>query len=44
VIATSAYARRQRTWFRKEIAAARVEAEPAVGDLVSAVGDLRSPA
>jgi tRNA dimethylallyltransferase len=44
VTATAAYARRQRTWFRKEIAAARVEAEPAVGDLVSAVGDLRPSA
>lgn len=41
VAATVAYARRQRTWFRKEIAAARIEAEPAVGELVSAVGELR---
>ncbi|HET6147286.1 MAG TPA: tRNA (adenosine(37)-N6)-dimethylallyltransferase MiaA [Polyangia bacterium] len=40
--ATVAYARRQRTWFRKEIAAARVEGEPAIGDLVSAFGELRT--
>ena len=44
VAATVAYARRQRTWFRKEIAAARVEAEPPVGELVSAVGELRPTA
>jgi tRNA dimethylallyltransferase len=42
VAATAAYARRQRTWFRKEIAATRLEAEPAIGDLVSAVGALRT--
>ena len=42
VAATVAYARRQRTWFRKEIAATRIEAEPVVGELVSAVGELRA--
>jgi tRNA dimethylallyltransferase len=41
IAATVAYARRQRTWFRKEAAVARVEAEPAVADLASAVAELR---
>jgi tRNA dimethylallyltransferase len=44
IAATAAYARRQRTWFRKEVAVARVESEPAVGDLVTAMGELRAPA
>jgi tRNA dimethylallyltransferase len=35
--ATVAYARRQRTWFRKEDAAMRVAAPPAVGELRAAV-------
>ena len=42
VTATVAYARRQRTWFRKEQAAARIEAEPAIGELVTAVAELRA--
>jgi len=37
VAATVAYARRQRTWFRKEAAAARVAGEPAVAELVDAL-------
>ena len=35
--ATVAYARRQRTWFRKERAAARIETEPVVGALVTSI-------
>ncbi len=42
IAATVAYARRQRTWFRKEAAAARLALEPAVGDLVSAISEARS--
>ena len=37
VAATVAYARRQRTWFRKELAAARIETEPAVAALVTSI-------
>lgn len=43
IAATVAYARRQRTWFRKEAAAARLSAEPAVADLVTAIGALGAP-
>jgi tRNA dimethylallyltransferase len=39
VAATAAYARRQRTWFRKELAAARLEAAPAVGALVTSINE-----
>ncbi|HVR02329.1 MAG TPA: tRNA (adenosine(37)-N6)-dimethylallyltransferase MiaA [Polyangia bacterium] len=35
IAATVAYARRQRTWFRKEASAARFEAAPPVADLAS---------
>jgi tRNA dimethylallyltransferase len=42
IAATVAYARRQRTWFRKEAAAARLAALPAVGDLVSAIAEARA--
>lgn len=42
VAATVAYARRQRTWFRKEAAAARLAVEPAVGDLVTAIAEARA--
>jgi tRNA dimethylallyltransferase len=41
VAATVAYARRQRTWFRKQAAATRIEVDPAIGDLVNAVSELR---
>jgi tRNA A37 N6-isopentenylltransferase MiaA len=37
VAATVAYARRQRTWFRKEAAATRVSAPPHVDEITSAV-------
>jgi tRNA dimethylallyltransferase len=37
IAATMAYARRQRTWFRKERAAARLPAAPPVADAVSAI-------
>jgi tRNA dimethylallyltransferase len=40
VAATAAYARRQRTWFRKEQAAARLSAEPRLEDLDGAVAEL----
>jgi tRNA dimethylallyltransferase len=40
--ATVAYARRQRTWFRKEAAAARLAAPPALGDLVTAIAEARA--
>jgi tRNA dimethylallyltransferase len=43
VAATAAYARRQRTWFRKEAAAARLPAEPAVAELVTAIAELGPP-
>jgi tRNA dimethylallyltransferase len=39
---TAAYARRQRTWFRKEAAAARVAALPAVGELITAFTESRA--
>ena len=39
VAATVAYARRQRTWFRREAAAARLAGAPAVGDLVTAIAE-----
>lgn len=42
IAATVAYARRQRTWFRKEDAAARLAAVPAVADLVSAIAEARA--
>jgi tRNA dimethylallyltransferase len=42
VATTSAYARRQRTWFRKETAAARLPAAPPVAELVAAVAEARS--
>jgi len=42
IAATVAYARRQRTWFRKEAAAARLAALPAVADLVSAIAEARA--
>jgi tRNA dimethylallyltransferase len=37
IAATISYARRQRTWFRKEAAAARLPAAPSVDDLVGAL-------
>jgi tRNA dimethylallyltransferase len=40
VSATVAYARRQRTWFRREQAAARWAAEPRLDDLAGAVPEL----
>jgi tRNA dimethylallyltransferase len=40
VAATAAYARRQRTWFRKEEAAVRLSAEPRFEDLAGAVAGL----
>jgi tRNA dimethylallyltransferase len=42
VAVTVAYARRQRTWFRKEAAAARLAARPAVAELVSAIAEARA--
>jgi len=42
VSVTVAYARRQRTWFRKETAAARVEAAPPVAELVTAFAESRT--
>jgi tRNA dimethylallyltransferase len=43
IAATAVYARRQRTWFRKEAAAARLPAEPAVAELVTAIAELGAP-
>jgi tRNA dimethylallyltransferase len=44
VTATVAYARRQRTWFRKEAAAARLPADPPVAEVAGAlVEELRAP-
>lgn len=43
IAATVAYARRQRTWFRKEAAATRLSDEPAVADVISAMGALGAP-
>ena len=43
IAATAAYARRQRTWFRKEAAAARLPAEPAIAELVTAIAELGAP-
>ncbi len=42
IAATAAYARRQRTWFRKEAAAARLAVAPAVGELVTAIAEARA--
>ncbi len=42
IAATVAYARRQRTWFRKEAAAARLAVEPVVSDLVTAIAEARA--
>jgi tRNA dimethylallyltransferase len=42
VSVTVAYARRQRTWFRKESAAARVESAPPIADLVTAFTESRA--
>ena len=42
IAATVAYARRQRTWFRKEVAAARLAALPAVGELCAAIAEARA--
>jgi tRNA A37 N6-isopentenylltransferase MiaA len=38
VQATVAYARRQRTWFRKQEAARRFESEPRVEDALTVAG------
>jgi tRNA dimethylallyltransferase len=38
IAATVGYARRQRTWFRKEAALARFEAAPAAGELLERLG------
>jgi tRNA dimethylallyltransferase len=44
VTATVAYARRQRTWFRKEAAAARLPADPPVAEVAGAFAEeLRAP-
>jgi tRNA dimethylallyltransferase len=42
IAATVGYARRQRTWFRKEAAAARLAVEPAVGELCTAIAEARA--
>ena len=39
---TAAYARRQRTWFRKEAASARLDAPPPVAALVTAFAERRA--
>jgi tRNA dimethylallyltransferase len=44
VAATAAYARRQRTWFRKELAAARLDAEPVIPALIAAITESRAAA
>ena len=43
VSATFAYARRQRTWFRKEKADRRFEATPELGEILAAAEKLLDP-
>jgi tRNA A37 N6-isopentenylltransferase MiaA len=40
VRATFAYARRQRTWFRKEAVSRRYEEAPAVDEAIAASGEI----